>query len=46
VDNGLLHLGNTLDVLELGFGTDPIFRAASTQTLQDVPCFLLAANLD
>lgn len=46
VDNSLLHLGNALDILELGFGADPIFWAAATQTLQNVSCFLLAADLD
>jgi hypothetical protein len=46
VDNRLLHLSNALDIPELGLGADLVFRTAATQTLQDVSCFLFAANLD
>jgi hypothetical protein len=46
VNNGLLHLSNSLDIQKLGFGTDAILRAATTQTLKNIPGFLLTADVD
>jgi hypothetical protein len=45
VNNRLLHLGNALDILELSFGADTVLWTATSKALEDIPCFLLTANL-
>ena len=44
--NGLFHLSNAQDILELGFGADEVLSAGSTQTLQDVSSLVLPTNFD
>jgi len=42
MSNSILHLHNALDILKLGFSTDRIVACASTQTAENVSCFLFA----
>lgn len=46
MSNGILHLHNTLDILELSLSADRILARASTQTAEDIPCFLFAVCFD
>lgn len=46
MDDGLLHLGDVLDILELGFGANTVIGATAAQALEDISSFLFTVNLD
>jgi len=46
MSNRVLHLNDTLNILKLGFSADRIVASASTQTAEDVPCFLFTVCFD
>lgn len=46
MSNSILHLHNTLNILELGLSADCILASASTQTAEDIPCFLFTICFD
>lgn len=46
VSDGLLELGNALDITELCLRSEYIFAGVSTKTTKDVSRLLLPTNLD
>ena len=44
--NSLFHFHDALDILELGLGSNRILASATTQTAENVPCFLLPADFN
>jgi hypothetical protein len=46
VNNGLFHLGDAEDILELGLCANEVFSTRSTQTLEDITSLILSTDFD